>query len=79
MIFFSEEGGGFGPGFTKDFFESTHLNKGKGDLTPMQWWNLKRKLSGFFDENFPGEAADLSFKDHSFSNHGTVFSKCGFF
>ena len=42
-----------------------------------QWGNLKRKFSGLFDENFPGEVADLSFKDHSFSNHGTVFSKCG--
>merc|ERR1719220_1962053 len=49
----AEEGGGFGPDFTKEFFDSTHLNK------------------GFFDENFPGDAADLSFKDHSFSsNHG---------
>ena len=28
---------------------------------------------GFFDENFPGNAADLSFKDHSFSSsHGEV-------
>ena len=33
---FSEEGGGFGPGFTKDFFESTHLNKGNGDMMSMQ-------------------------------------------
>ena len=30
-------------------------------------------FSGFFDENFPGNAADLSFKEHSFSsNHGEV-------
>ena len=33
---FAEEGGGFGPGFTKDFFESTHLDKGNEDMTPMQ-------------------------------------------
>ena len=25
---FVEEGGGFGPDFTKEFFDSTHLNKG---------------------------------------------------
>ena len=35
--------------------------------------NVNWMCSGFFDENFPGNAADLSFKDHSFSsNHGEV-------
>ena len=37
-------------------------------------------FSGFFDENFPGNAADLSFKDHSFSsNHGEVLTTYMFF
>ena len=31
---FVEEGGGFGPDFTKEFFDSTHLNKGfKTEIT----------------------------------------------
>ena len=67
---FPEEGGGFGPDFTKEFFESTHLNKGFEIALKRI---LKLIFSGFFDENFPGNAADLSFKDHSFSsNHGEV-------